>query len=369
MKKIIKLLSVFTIAILVGTSCAKDGVQGDKGEAGANGLDGSDGTAGCIQCHTSDENMQIKGAQWALSSHVTGGHMSGYYASRDGCADCHSSQGHQEVVATGEWDNIAPANPLPANCYTCHEIHQTYTEADWNFRVSDDGIPFLVNDYVSDQSNANTCIQCHQSRIAEPILDINATAEVTITSKRYGPHHGPQGNMTAGVGNSGAYELAGSMAYSNSMHVTSTDVNCVSCHLASGAGSGGNFELGGHSNNVSVGDWTEGTKSVNVNGCTTCHTDQVSNGDITDFVSIARDANLLLIDDLRTSLYNLGYLDDDDYVANNNVTISDDNHLTVSQPHAAAIYNFKFVTEDQSTLIHNPTYAKALIQNSIEALQ
>lgn len=364
-----KLLSVFTVVILVGASCAKDGAQGPKGEDGANGLDGSDGTAGCIQCHTSDENMKIKAAEWSVSAHVTGGHMSGYYASRDGCADCHSSQGFQEVVTTGIWDNPAPDKPLPANCYTCHEIHETYTDADWNFRVSDDGIAFLVNDYVSDQSKANTCIQCHQSRIAEPALDINATTDVTITSKRYGPHHGPQGNMAAGVGNSGAYELLGSMSYSNSMHATNEDVNCVSCHLASGAGSGGNFELGGHSNNVSTGDWTEGTKSVNVNGCIACHADLTSNGDATDFVSSARDANLILIDNLRVALYGLGYLDDDDYVANNNITISDDNQLTVSQQHAAAIYNFKFVTEDQSTLIHNPMYAKALIQNSIEALQ
>ena len=367
--KIIKLLSLLTVVAIVGVSCAKDGAQGAKGEDGANGLDGSDGTAGCIQCHSSDEDMQIKSAQWALSGHVTGGHMSGYYASRDGCADCHSSQGHQLVVETGEWDNVAPSSPLPANCYTCHEIHETYTDSDWNFRVSDDGVALRVNDYVSNQSNANTCIQCHQSRIAEPILDISTTTDVIITSKRYGPHHGPQGNMTAGVGNSGAYELAGSMSYSNSMHVTSADVNCVSCHMASAEGSGGNLALGEHSKNVGVGDWEDGSKSINVNGCIACHADLTSNGDATDFVSFARDANLILIDNLRTALYGLGYLDDDDYVANNNITISDDNQLTVSQQHAAAIYNFKFITEDQSTLIHNPMYAKALIQNSIEALQ
>ena len=175
--------------------------------------------------------------------------------------------------------------------------------------------------------------------------------------------------MAAGAGNSGAYELDGSLSYANSMHSSSTDVNCTTCHMASGAGSGGNFALGGHSNNVSDGDWDEGTKSVNTNGCIECHPDKTTNSDMTDFVSTTRDANMILIDNLRVALYALGYLDEDDYIANSNVTVSDDNPLVVSQQHAAAIYNFKFVTEDKSGLIHNPIYAKALIQNSLDALQ
>jgi cytochrome c551/c552 len=226
-----------------------------------------------------------------------------------------------------------------------------------------------VNDYLADQGNANTCIQCHQSRIAEPILDLGSTDDVTLTNKRYGPHHGPQGNMLIGAGNSGAYEIDGSMSYANSMHATSTSVNCVSCHMASTAGSGGNNGLGEHSNNVGSGSWEDGDRTINANGCVACHSTLTDNGAATDFVSGARDANLILIDNLRTALYDLGYLDDEDYVANGNEAVSSSNPLVVSQAHAAAIYNFKFLTEDQSTLIHNPNYAKALLQNSIEAVQ
>ena len=150
MKKIIRILSVLTLIVLTGTSCQK-GDTGAAGAAGANGedgIDGANGTAGCVQCHTSDEDMQVKSGEWAVSAHVQGGHMMGYYASRDGCADCHSSQGYQEVVATGIWDNPAPDKPLPANCYTCHQIHETYTVNDWDFRVGD-AVTLLVNDYAA----------------------------------------------------------------------------------------------------------------------------------------------------------------------------------------------------------------------------
>ena len=373
MKNFIKLLSIFAVLALIGTSCAKDGATGatgaagPAGAAGEDGIDGSDGTAGCIQCHTSDEDMQIKAAQWVTSTHVTGGHMGGFYGSRDGCADCHSSQGFQEVVASGNWDNAAASSPLPANCFTCHEIHETYTSADWAFRVSDDGTELRVNEYVSDQGNANTCIQCHQSRLAEPVLDLSTPAtEVTITNKRYGPHHGPQGNMAAGAGNSGAYEIEGN-SYANSMH--SSSANCVSCHMASSAGSGGNMGLGEHSKNVGTGSWDDESREINANGCVTCHTDLTDNDAATAFVAAARETNLAAIAELGAALYALGYLDDDDYVANGNVTVSDDNPLVTTTEHAAAIYNYKFVSEDKSALIHNPMYAKALVANSLAAVQ
>jgi len=375
MKNFIKFLSILTIALFTITACSKTGETGaagpagPAGENGEDGIDGTDGTAGCVQCHSADEDMQVKSAQWVNSVHVTGGHMAGYYASSDGCADCHSSQGFQEVVATGNWDNPAPSSPLPANCYTCHEIHETYTEADWAFRVADDGIELRVNEHVTNQNDANTCVQCHQSRIAEPVLDLaDLATEVTITNKRYGPHHGPQGNMQAGMGNSGAYELAGN-DYANSVHATSTDVNCVSCHMASNAGSTGNLALGEHSKNVGTGSWDDDTRKINANGCVTCHTDLTNNDAATAFVATARETNLAAIAELGAKLYELGYLDDDNYIANGNETVSSDNPLVTTTEHAAAIYNYKFVSEDNSALIHNPMYAKALVANSLAALQ
>ena len=284
------------------------------------------------------------------------------YGSREGCTDCHSSQGYQLAV-TGSWDNSPADKPLSANCYTCHQIHETYTADDWAFRVPDGGLPFLVNDVTSDQANANTCIVCHQSRVAEPEIDLASSDNVSITSSRYGPHHGPQGNMIAGVGNSGAYELTGSMNYVNSTHASSTSTSCVTCHMASGAGSGGNYELGGHSNNVAVGSWDDDSREVNVNGCITCHNEYSDNDGITAFVASARATNMALFDQLAQKLTDLGYL-----TGSGSVNASSGTPLVISPEHAAAIYNYQFVKEDQSMMIHNPKYAKALITNTLEAL-
>jgi nitrate reductase cytochrome c-type subunit len=213
--------------------------------------------------------------------------------------------------------------------------------------------------------NGNACIQCHQSRTASPVLDLGTTDEVSITSSRYGPHHGPQGNMMAGVGNSGAYELAGSMDYVNSMHAISpTTTNCTSCHMASSEGTGGDMGLGEHSNNVGSGSWDDETRVINKNGCVTCHTNIADNDEMTAFVATARDANMILLEELATELFNLGYITE-----TGSVVASSGTPLVVSTQHAAAIYNYKFLEEDQSMLIHNPNYAKALLQNSIEALQ
>ena len=45
------------------------------------------------------------------------------------------------------------------------------------------------------------------------------------------------------------------------------------------------------------------------------------------------------------------------------------NSVTVPLKEAQAAWNFALLREDRSKGIHNPNYAKALIANSIEALQ
>lgn len=366
MKSFFYFLTIPFMVLFLSTSCTKEGPEGPAGEDGVDGIDGLSGTTGCVQCHVENEDMKIKSYEWAESKHVNGGHMTGYYASRTGCTDCHSSQGFQHVISTGEWDMITPEKPLPANCYTCHKIHETYTAADWSLRKNS-AVSLLANDLETDQGTSNTCVQCHQSRKAEPLIDLNGTTKVSITTFRFGPHHGPQGNMMAGTGNTGAYEIQGSMNYKDSKHVTDANSSCVSCHMASGEGSGGNIALGGHSNNVATGSWEDDSRVVNVNGCLKCHP-ETDNSSITALVKASRESNQVIINELRQKLFDMGYIDDHDYVIANGERASSDNPLEISPLHAAAVYNFKFITEDKSMLIHNPMYAKALVQNSLEAL-
>jgi len=60
MKTIIRLTSVFVAAGFLLTACE-----------GPMGPPGIDSTASCIECHSNDQDITAKSAQWAASTHVT----------------------------------------------------------------------------------------------------------------------------------------------------------------------------------------------------------------------------------------------------------------------------------------------------------
>ncbi len=363
MKKLKQLIWLVVMAFaVVFASCTKEGPQGPSGTDGEDGINGIDGTAGCVQCHVDNEGMMLKGVMWEHSGHAEG--TSWARGASGSCAQCHSSQGMQEYLLTGTVEN-APTNPLPANCYTCHKIHETYTTEDWMVR-NNSGVEFIQGGalYEANNPNANMCITCHQSRSVTTI-DPSSEELYSITSYRFGPHHGPQGNMIAGAGMSGAVEL-GTTDYTNSSHAANGD--CVSCHMATSPGTG----LGGHTNNVAMGEGED--KEVNPAGCISCHSDVDVPGSeielITAKVEAARAANMVILQELEDRLFELQYIDASGYVLGNDGVnrASDANPLTVSHSIAGAIYNYKFVKEDLSMMIHNPNYAKKLVAESLAVL-
>jgi len=360
MKNLIKLSVIPAMLLMFLASCTKEGPAGQDGTNGTDGKDGiagESGTAGCVQCHTSNENMMLKAAQWENSGHATG--TSWARGTSASCAECHSSQGFQEKVATGSVTN-APVMPLAANCYTCHNIHETYTTADWTNKKTT-GVEFNQNGvvYESANPNANTCVQCHQTR-AITAIDLTSTADYQITSYRFGPHHGPQGNMLAGAGKSGAVEL-GTDTYTNSTHAS---LDCISCHMAEG-----DLTIGGHTNHISTGTW--GTdKKINPAGCVTCHSGYTTAADLTAWVEGKRSDNEVLFNQLHDKLFALKLIDASGYVLGDDQTnrAGTSNPLNVSPQIAGAIYNYKFIEEDLSMMIHNPKYAKKLLEQSLAVL-
>jgi hypothetical protein len=73
--------------------------------------------------------------QWEHSVHAIGGNNN---HNATNCAICHTSQGFVERIAKDTNATLATVlDPLPINCYTCHQIHTTYTEADWAFTQDD----------------------------------------------------------------------------------------------------------------------------------------------------------------------------------------------------------------------------------------
>jgi formate-dependent nitrite reductase cytochrome c552 subunit len=344
-------LSFFSLLVLVLAiglvSCEGDmGEQGDPGITGPTGPTGPEGPEGmgfqdCIACHQS-QNISAKVFQWEHSVHATGGNFERNQAS---CAACHTSQGFLDRIASGSMAASADVeDPLPQNCYTCHQIHSTFTEADWAFTATDP-VTFWEGGETVDLGKSNLCINCHQARTTSPALPDPATGgTITITNKRYGPHHGAQGMMLTG---SGAYTVG--TGYVNSAH-GNTNLNengCVTCHMASAQA----VESGGHTFRVSNEDG-----DLNYAGCLECHADE---DEVDALVLTARADIDGLLSDLETKLIDLGLLGTDGYAIV---------PQEFTEHQAGALYNYQYVKEDNSRGIHNYKFAKKLLENSIAAL-
>lgn len=352
MKLQTSILGILCLALFMSMlSCKGDeglvGPAGPSGPTGPPGATGANGAEKCLECHSNSQLITAKMFQWEHSVHATGGH---YDRNATSCAICHTSQGFLERIAAGTATTAAPINdPLPINCYTCHKIHQSYSQEDWALTQTEP-VTLWVGGQTVDLGKSNLCISCHQSRTFTPALPNPATGgTVNITNKRYGPHHGPQGVMLPGLN---GYEVAGPEPYVNSAHTAllanNTKNACVSCHMATAQAT----NSGGHTFRV-----ISETGTINSAACVECHPVAA---DLTSLVNAKQAEIEDLMAQLRTKLIDRGLLGADDYAI---VPQDFEGH------EAGALFNYKFVLEDQSNGVHNYKYARALLINSIAALQ
>jgi hypothetical protein len=327
-------ISVATVSSLIITgACTKEGPKGDPGQ---------DGNATCGTCHDNSEEVETKIGQWENSFHATSGLQ---FENASGCAPCHTSQGFKEALANDTSATMA-AIPDPANinCYTCHKIHDTYTESDWDLRKTDPNKFWLTGDVV-DFGKANLCIRCHQPRTSYQIPDVtNPDGNYSVTSTRFGPHHGPQGTTIAGLA---FYKVAGA-EYSNSSHATIQDV-CVTCHMAAAMG----YTGGGHTFAV----YDEEESALNTAGCLACHTAQ----EALDNVAATQAEITGLLTTLGTKLAIAG-------IYNPNGGSGTAVKGTYTNKVAGAYWNFSAVMEDKSLGVHNPKFIRTLLNNTINSL-
>lgn len=345
------------VAMIAATSCTKEGPAGPAGANGTNGvdgkdgedgIDGQDGTATCIQCHDNTQAMFAKINQWEHSTHATGGN---YDRNTEACAPCHTSQGFLERMAAGTMETeTAISDPNPVNCYTCHSIHATYTPDDYALTYTDP-VDFWHTGgkaVQADWGTGNLCANCHQSRVVSPWPVVGSSDIYTITSYRYGPHHGPQAQLLGGFG---GVEIPGTYSYSNSPH-TNTSNGCVTCHMAEAAGS----ESGGH------------TMGMNYSGCTECHEETTTALTAATVAMMAEVQQWL--DTLHYVLEELNIADAEGYLLGDDGVnrASSDNPAKLTADEAAAFFNYKFIEEDKSGGVHNYKYARALLNNSFDAI-
>lgn len=334
-----------------------DGATGPAGPTGPVGPAGQDANENCTQCHEDNVEMFAKQIQYENSTHAVGLNFERSTAS---CAGCHTHQGFIERMEDGvDEATVDVVDPAPVNCRTCHLIHTTYTSADYALTASGPVTMKLtgVGEVDFGDQAGNLCAQCHQAR--DMTLPTMGATPVTISSSRYGVHHGPQATVVAGVG---AIEFTGTETIDGgpSSHgdVEDNAGMCATCHM--GAAFGG--QAGGHTWKMTY--EYHGSERDNVAGCNTCHDgfeDFAEWGDTPATV-------LALLEELESELIRVGVkagLSDDYTIHGLNVyAVTGDFPGDV----AGAMLNWQIFAEDRSLGLHNPAYAKAVLQNSIEVL-
>ena len=379
-----KILSLRTLLLLSLSSfllvnCTNDPVPGPPGEDGRDGIDGvdgvdgEDGTASCISCHSNTARAPIENS-FLLSAHNT--EFVSFAAGRGGddptnrCSQCHSEEGFIDYLELGEANEAGYANPSNFFCTTCHDSHSTFDfendGADYALRNIDPVTLVIDGSTVIDfEDTSNSCITCHQPRSSYVIPAENGTGKYVVTSTRFGPHHSPQSTVLEGI--MGA-NIAGSVGYpgvASAAHRTGS--SCVSCHM-------------GESNDESEGlhSWVP-----TANACAECHPsgapDQIAQFD--ERMAVLKQLLGQVIgeeyaqDTLGDPIFDM----DGNPVGNGTPVVgiivdppgdtdrSQEGIFTTAEAQAA--WNYMTLLEDQSKGVHNPGYARALLENSIEALE
>lgn len=344
------------VSSLIFIQCTSDPIQGPQGTAGidgvdgTNGVDGVDGTASCVACH-SDSHLDPINASYDISGHAKNSvqyngmalsdyaNQSFFYGS---CNQCHSAEGYIDFQERGNIQTFDTTTRI--DCKTCHSTHETFDFAndgpDYALRTTDAVALMTDPTYVLDfGGTSNMCIDCHQPRTLPPS---SSDGTFEITSSHWGPHHGPQATFLEGIQGAMISGTEGYPGVGSAAH--RTGANCVQCHMS--ADDGG--DNGMHT-------WVQTEE-----GCAGCH----SNGIPSDVGGLEADMEALAV-----LLANVEGVDENgDPVMG--IVVDGHPHVgTFTINEAQAAWNYILVEEDASKGVHNPTYAKALIKNSIEVLE
>jgi hypothetical protein len=283
----------------------------------------------CMECH--DDTTLITGKQTGLSEAVHGTGEAYVRGTRASCAGCHSGGAFSAMIAQGLKPNeveVGDPNPTRQDCRTCHQIHTSYTTADWALETTAAVSLYAFEDATYDGGMGNLCANCHQPRrtIAAP----DAEGMIAVTSTHWGPHHGPQSAMLLGIG--GAGDVAGAASF----HATIVEDTCVTCHV--GANGSHTFE------------------AVEAS-CTQCHDE--------DFDFEASQAEVAAqVEELGGLLMAKGLLDGDEEHGYHPVV------GTYPAAEARALWNYILIDiEDGSLGVHNPAYTADLLEASLAAMK
>lgn len=307
---------------------------------------------GCFTCHNDDGKLNQAQGEWAHSVHASGTSVD--YTNRGGgsdCTRCHNQEGFIEFVETGSVS--APYDVVSAiGCFTCHDPHNR-----GNMSLRTQSAVTLANGTVFDHGKGNLCVKCHQARAS--VTDITV-ANFQVTSSRFGPHHGPQGDMIQGTN---LFTNFPGYVYATSTHSTAISDACAGCHMGNVQTHSG-YGVGGHSFNM---EDEEGNSQVAF--CTPCHASATSKLDFTANADYDGDSTIEgyqtevdgLLEELRALLVAQGIL-------NNSTGLAIPQTFADGRK-AGAYWNYNTIEEDRSRGIHNYKYIVSVLKASIDYLE
>jgi hypothetical protein len=282
----------------------------------------------CAECH--NDTTILTGMQDSLSESLHGTGESFLRGTSASCAGCHSGGAFSARIEAGLGpDEVESGDPHPTrqDCRACHQIHTTFTAADFALETTDPVALFAVEGATYDGGQGNLCVNCHQPRRGFPEA---VDGVITDISEHWGPHHGPQSAMLLGVAGAGAEGQP-------SPHYAGVEDTCVACHMGEG---------------------NTHTFAPDVATCQPCHAD-AENFDING-VQTEIQAEL---DRLGDALVAEGVLSEN----------TPEGHPTVTEAPegvAIALYNWLYIAhEDKSLGVHNSAYTRALLEAAFAALE
>lgn len=200
----------------------------------------------------------------------------------------------------------------------------------------------------------NLCVFCHKSRKDATFY---ITASNTVNN-RWGPHNGPQADIYSAKG---GYHFA-TQTYGSSRHATLSD-GCVSCHMAPVAANGG---------------VPDHTMKPSLAYCKTCHSEYTGTTfDVQSGQSVVKAA----LTELQATLDAAGLLTRSSGAPFAGLSPEEradgQFHLDAARspgaalnaPTAGAVYNYLLVARGKDYGVHNPTYAKQLLWDSIRQVK
>jgi hypothetical protein len=244
------------------------------------------------------------------------------------CAGCHGTEGAKARINAGlpphDASVVGVMNVSPFDCRTCHNIHTTYTKADFSLTGGEQPVVLEMTGGTFDGGAGNLCANCHQIRNEPPAV---TAGNIEVASGRFGTHHGVEAQMLLGEGGLG-------VTGSPSTHYEQVENTCVTCHM---------------------GEERNHTYLPQVARCQECH----SSAEDFDINGVRTEVQAMF--DEATALF----------TAKGLINAEDGLWVPGTYPEAVAnaMWNYKFVQEDQSMGVHNSTYTKALLQQVLDALK